>query len=251
VRIESEYFALSPKFGGDFKGEKTMLKALTLTGVLVLSACTQSQNADSTGKVAVDASLGKGPTSSPAAPSKKYDGPFGLQSGLTVEEVKRSVPDLTPDDNKPGWYSATNVPTPHPSFDSYRLAFSTKSGLCVLSGIGKNITSGSSGAEVQAAFEDLATALSERYGHGKKYDFYTGASSGNPQYWMMNLKEKDRVFAMLWGKDTGATLPATISGIGLDANALDMETGYISVRYEFSNVADCVAEEKARKNKAL
>lgn len=250
AKIESEYSALSSGFGCDFRG-RTMFKALTLTGALVLSACTQTQHADSTGKVAAFASLGKGPAISPVTSSKKYDGPFGLQAGLTVDEVKQSAPDLAPDDKQPGWYIATNVPTPYPSFDSYMLNFSTKSGLCVLSGIGKNITSGSSGAEIQAAFEDLATALSGRYGHGKKYDFYTGAGSGDSQYWMMNLKEKDRVFSMIWDKTTGATLPATISGTELDAHALDMETGYINVRYEFSNVEDCKTEENARKNRAL
>ena len=236
-------------------GETMMRRSLILAGVLALVACAHPQNPDSNANSTGNssASLGAGPPLRPPAPSpaRKYDGPFGLQAGLSIDEVKKSAPDLVETQEQPGWYSTTTVPTPHPSFESYGLQFSAKSGLCRLTGVGKNISTGSDGSEVRSQFDDLTSAITERYGHGKKYDFYTGGGSGEPQYWMMYLKDKDQVLGMAWEKDTGAKLPPTISSIVVRASALDMRTGIVYIMYNFSNIGDCTSEEKASKNKAL
>jgi hypothetical protein len=59
------------------------------------------------------------------------------------------------------------------------------------------------------------------------------------------------VLAVIWNKSTGATLPPTVSAISLEAGAISSDTGYINIRYEFSNFSDCESEDKAVRNKAL
>jgi len=42
-----------------------------------------------------------------------------------------------------------------------------------------------------------------------------------------------------------------VHSIGLSANAIDMRTAYLSLQYEFSNIDDCMEEQKARMNEGL
>jgi len=181
----------------------------------------------------------------------KYDGPFGLKAGLDMEAVKASGTRLDAVAEKPGWFEAESVPTPHPGFETYFLQFSSSSGLCSISAIGKDIQTGDSGFHVRSAFESLDHALTEKYGKAKLYDFNSGAGSGNPEYWMMYLLQKDQTLSSVWDKEFGSTLPSDISSIGLTAAASNIDTGYLTLKYEFANIGDCVKETKARENQAL
>lgn len=222
---------------------------LIATGLL--AACSNNSPTDSSAAKA-DA-LGSGvpaaaSASTPPPAPKSYDGPFGLKQGLTPDEV-RAVTALTSGDT-PGMYTAATVPSPHVAFESYVLGFSSKSGLCTITAIGKDITAGSYGTEVISAFDDLESALQKKYGPDKKYDF-AGGIMDDPQYWMMALSEKNRTLAAVWNKESKATLPPSLSSIGLEARGSDINTAYINLRYEFSNVADCESEAKQEQNKGL
>lgn len=132
----------------------------------------------------------------------KYDGPFGLKMGLSVETAKNLIPSLSESDSEPGVYNAVSVPVPHPDFESYSLFFSKKSGLCRVVGIGKDIPSGDVGFEVRSAFDALDEALTQKYGKGKKYDF-TSEHYESPEYWMLSLLKKNRILAKVWSKGEG------------------------------------------------
>jgi hypothetical protein len=229
-----------------------IFRLIALVCALTLGGCTQKANEAEPSK---SSALGGAPAitavAKAVAPPRKYDGPFGLQGGLGIADVRQSVPDLVVNEETPMWYSASSVPTPHPSFESYQLQFAEKSGLCALVGIGKDIPTGDSGAEVKLAFDSLTSALSERYGKGKRYDFFSGAGSGSAEYWMMYLNQKDQTLAMTWDKSTGANLPPSISNILVQAHATDTNTGFVNLRYEFANMSDCADQEKAEKDKAL
>lgn len=185
-----------------------------------------------------------------AKEQKVYEGPFGLTMGLSREAVGELV-EITPSETVPSIYHATTLPTPHPDFESYVLQFSETDGLCSVLAIGNDISTGDAGAEVKSAFDSLVEAVSGRYGKGKRYDFYSGAGSGAGEYWMMYLSSQDQTLAQIWNSDSGATLPTNISAIGLEAKALDMNVGYVNLKYEFSNFEKCVAETDAAKSKAL
>jgi hypothetical protein len=225
---------------------------LILIATALLAACSNNNTAASS-EPKKDA-LGPGApaaasaASSPEPAPKAYDGPFGLKQGLTLDQV-RAVTSLTAGDTL-GLYSAASVPAPHVAFESYVLGFSSKSGLCTITAIGKDITAGSYGTEVISAFDDLESALQKKYGPDKKYDFASGLMD-DPQYWMMALHDKNRTLAAIWNKESKATLPPSLSSIGMDARGSDINTAYINLRYEFSNVDDCVNEAKQEQNKGL
>lgn len=184
------------------------------------------------------------------APQRSYDGPFGLQMGLTREQVRELIPSLKDSEDSPTYAESSTVPKPHPDFESYGLQFSKKSGLCKIVAIGKDISSGSAGYELRAAFEEIDKALTARYGKGKLYDF-SSERYDSPEYWMMHLLQKNRTLAKIWSSEHGSSLSHSLGSVGLEANASDMSTGYLVVRYEFSNLPDCSAEAETEKHQAL
>jgi hypothetical protein len=219
---------------------------------LILALCCFGCARSSDAPPSESAALGSEPVAPTHVPTaKKYDGPFGLTAGLSIEEVRAAGTSLSPAEGEQGWFGADDVPTPHPDFETYFLHFSRKSGLCGISAIGKNIPTGDSGYEVRSAFEELAKAISAKYGKAKNYDFFSGAGSGDPQYWMMYLLQKDQTLAASWTKESGATLPESISAVFLKASATDTSTGFLSLKYEFSNQQDCADEGEAAKSEAL
>jgi hypothetical protein len=220
---------------------------MLIVASLVVVACSNN-SATSTSAPHKDALGPASPAVATAPAPKVYDGPFGLQQGLTPDEV-RAVAPLTPGD-APGMYSTPSVPAPHVAFESYVLGFSKKSGLCSISAIGKDITAGSYGTEVISAFEDLESALKKKYGADKKYDFASSVMD-EPQFWMMALSNKDRTLSAIWDKESKSNLPPSLSGIGLTAKSTDIRTAYLTLRYEFANVEDCMAEAKEEQNKGL
>lgn len=74
-----------------------------------------------------------------AAPgyAQPWEGPFGLEMGLSKEKVEEAVA-LTPLDptNLDSEYIAKTAPTPNALFDLYRYKITPKHGLCQVSGIG-------------------------------------------------------------------------------------------------------------------
>lgn len=144
---------------------QALITAFTLA---MLTAC-QKQSPD-TPNTDVPGERPNSSVEAPAAPRPTYDGPFGLRMGLSPEEAKVVMPSLEEAEQGSGIYRSDSVPTPHPDFKSYLLFFSSKSGLCKIVAIGKDIQSGYTGLELRTAFDDLDKALSEKYGKGKKYD---------------------------------------------------------------------------------
>lgn len=228
-----------------------MLKRNSLFVILSASfllACTKDPNTELTPTVAV------APSQSPPEPVKQVvlpqlDGPFGLKVGLTVDEVKKYIPQLK-ESEKPGLFTSNAVPVSHANFESYSFQFSEKSGLCSISGIGRDIESGDTGAEVRAAFSSLDEALTTKYGKGKKYDF-SNQRYDSPEFWMLHLLKKNRTLAKFWDREEKSDLPETIRSIALQANATEISKAYINIRYEFSNIGECTAEQKKRNNQGL
>ena len=179
-----------------------------------------------------------------------YEGPFGLKMGLSIEETKSLISGISKSEESEWIYHADTVPIPHSDFESYSLRFSQTNGLCKISAIGKDIKSGDSGSEIKSVFNSLDESLSKKYGKGKKYDF-TSSKYESPEYWMMYLLKKNRTLTKFWMKEYGSTLSNNLSAIQLNANAIDMSTGYLILNYEFENFSDCVDEAKSEKSKAL
>ena len=223
-------------------------KAMLAGCVVALAACSQS-NATSTESAADQAERSSVPD---VAKKKveKFDGPFGLKMGLNQSQAGELISNLKPKADYSKWSSAFTVPVPHAYFESYLLQFSDKSGLCAIVGIGKDIQSGSTGADIRSQFDSLDEALTSKYGTGKKYDF-SSERYDSPEFWMLHMLQKNRTLAKSWDKESKATLSNNISSVLMQAHARDINTGLVYVRYEFDNIGDCDTEEKAKKNEGL
>lgn len=183
-----------------------------------------------------------------SAPS--YDGPFGLKMGLSRDQLKSIIPSAQETQKERFIWTSNSVPIPHPNFDSYLFGFSEKSGLCSIVAIGKEIKSSNTGDDIKVKFSAIDEALSKKYGKGVGFDFVSNQHS-SPEFWMLELFQKNRTLAKSWHKDEGSKLPEELLGIEIQAHADNISSGYISIRYEFINITDCSNESELRNNKGL
>ena len=185
-----------------------------------------------------------------AVEQKKYDGPFGLQMGLSKHDLKSLIAGAKEIEADSSVWESTSVPTPHSDFESYFFRFSEKSGLCSIGAIGKDITTGGAGTELKSQFDTIDEALTNKYGKGKKFDYTTDRYS-SLEFWMLELLQKNRTLAKYWDREEKSNLPDWLTSISIEAKASDIHTGYISLRYEFSNIDQCISESKSNANKGL
>lgn len=173
--------------------------------------------------------------------------PFGLRMGMTRAELSR-ISELRPLEGTALGYMMPKVPKPHTSFESYLALVSPSVGLCKVVGVGNTIESSSFGTELVSEFKKLEGALEARYGAHKTFDHLrSGSIWDESNDWMMALHQKERVLSAYWDDEEGSSLPGDLQGVNLEAKALNSSKGYVSLTYEFSNMATCSSEsEKVR-----
>ncbi|QEI06859.1 hypothetical protein FXN63_14205 [Pigmentiphaga aceris] len=171
-------------------------------------------------------------------PAAAWDGPFGLEMGLSLDQIKRVAPVTY---SKPT-YVTSKVPVPNAAFDDYRLLLTPQTGLCSITAWTPEIEGHAYGDAVMAKFAQLSSMLSAKYGKpSSQFDFLRqGAIWKEPRDWMMSLEQKERTLATFWGGD-GAPLPNGISNIAIKAVPMSSRAAMISLRYEFKNFEECRA----------
>jgi hypothetical protein len=185
------------------------------------------------------------------AQAASAEGPFGLEMGTPLSLVKVKTK-LVPAGERVGQYTTSIVPKPHPAFELYGLVIGTKTGLCKVSANGKDIRTNRFGEGLVRATNDLAEALTSKYGTPNRLDFLNdGSIWDDPEDWMTGLQKDERVLWLLWSDDSGAHLPDGIDSVSLRAHALSTEVGYVRLTYEFTNFDECKAEIEAAQNSAL
>jgi hypothetical protein len=94
----------------------------------------------------------------------------------------------------------------------------------------------------------MEASLRETYGTGRRTDYLKeGSTLSGPRQWMAALQRKERVLSAFWFAGLGtSTLPPELNGIELQANATTATSGYLSVNYEFRNLAACQREAQRR-----
>lgn len=162
-----------------------------LLSCLALTGCSKENPAEPTSKSENAASKQEAP---PVKAVKKgpWNGPFGVQMGLSVADLEASGLKLTK--MQPGIYSSETAPSPHQAFEGYNFVISSTSGLCKVNAVGKDIATNSFGESIRSTFSDLKNALTEKYGKpSNDYDFLRkGSIWRDSRDWMMALKLKDR-----------------------------------------------------------
>lgn len=175
-------------------------------------------------------------------------GPLGLDMGMSYEDLLKSV---KLKQVKPFLYSTASLPKGHSDFNDYRLLITPKHGLCKVIAWSKPIPTNVYGDGLRDKFEKLESAVSQKYGSGKKYDFLRSGSIWNESRdWMMGLQKDERTLTAYWTNDM-SELPDNINAIALTAHALHTEVGLIELGYEFKNSSECIDWMKSQENSSL
>lgn len=170
-----------------------------------------------------------------------YAGPFGLEPGMTLEQIGGDPEHLEGD-----LYLLKDVPKPHSAFEGYVLRISPDDGLYWIKAIGETIEDNGYGILLQSHFNQLESKLESQYGSLTRYDFLMpGSIWEEAEYWMMSLNRNERVLAARWDAESGANLPEDLDHIFLGAAATSSRNGYVFIEYYLSNYERVNQEKEA------
>jgi hypothetical protein len=144
------------------------------------------------------------------------------------------------------------APDPHPDFEDYLLVISPKQGLLKIIASGKKVRTTRYGDDLHDLFLETTAALVNIYGPvTNTFDFLASDSTWDePQDWMMGLVKGERRLISFWVFKT-TPRPKHICGITLEAHALSMEKGFLTLRYEFEGSLEYDAAKKAKTGRVL
>lgn len=193
------------------------------------------------------------PVSAPAtakpAPSSASANPFGFEFGMTKQQaIAKLGKDAMAKDSGVNVIFKT-APNPHPDFEIYIAAFSPEKGLLKITAVSKDIQTSDDGSELRQKFNTFLSALREKYGKTvKDFDFCKGNDvECRSEYFMMELKEKNRYLNSYWTNANNA-LPPHLQTIAIEAIASGINKGYIQIGYEFEGWDAFVDELDKKRN---
>jgi hypothetical protein len=171
------------------------------------------------------------PSSNAAQVSRAKATPFGFEAGMTKEQVIAKLGKDALVQDQGVLVAFNSAPDPHPDFVLYQCGFSPEQGLIKVIGISKKIETSEYGNELQAQFHTFRDALAEKYGKpGTDVDACKGNRVDcNDKFFMSSLKSEIRALDSFWKTN----LPANLESISLESDAIDSNSGYIAVSYEF------------------
>ena len=187
-------------------------------------------------------------TARPASSSAPVN-PFGFEFGMSKQQaIAKLGKDAVAKDSGVN-VIFKNAPNPHPDFEMYIAAFSPEKGLLKITAISKDIQTSDDGSELREKFNTFLAALREKYGKTlKDFDFCKGNDvECRSEYFMMELKEKNRYLNSYWTNANNA-LPPHLQTIAIEAIASGINKGYIQVAYEFEGWDAFVDELDKKRN---
>lgn len=170
-------------------------------------------------------------------PTAAHSQAFGVKMGMPVSAYA-GRPSITGTKNV---YDIT-VPQPNSEFEFYTAWATPQTGVCKVTGFGKDHVNDPYGASTKLAFSKLKSALQQRYGSSSDYDLLNPSSIWKEQNeWNWSIYKKDRNLASFWNVESEASLPSEISRVSLMALAIKPSAAFLKVSYEFSNFDKCNA----------
>lgn len=141
-------------------------------------------------------------------------GPFGLEQGLTLEELN-----VTPSPFAAGKYVLIDVPKPNPAFDQYIVQIGPQTGLCWIKAISTDIVTNPYGYQLKTSFDKMEGIIERIYGDHQTIDRLVHGSRWNsPSDWMEGLLHEERMLAAFWDRGNGSDLPSDLASIDLVAS---------------------------------
>lgn len=168
-----------------------------------------------------------------------FAGPFGLDMGMTLEEVAEACGGIEPEYISDDRYYIQPVKS-HPLFEGYVVWISEAEGLYYIKGISREIQANDYGTEVKQEFARLLSPLERKYGKFAKTDKISKDSLyQEDKYWMSSLARGSRTFEAHWsdGEDASEKFGGlTTISIGIRTQATYITNkAYIWIEYGFVN----------------
>jgi len=175
-----------------------------------------------------------------------FAAPFGIEMGMTLEQLKQMGVNPVLLNDGSGRYYITPIKL-HPDFDRYIVDISPTYGVYRLLAVSKHIPTSSFGTELKNKFYEIQKGLSSVYGKSKTFDFLkVGSIWDQDRDWMMALKNEERILSAFWDRESNSNLPDDLSGVMLSARANSISEGYLRLQYESINVDKADAELDAQ-----
>ena len=164
-----------------------------------------------------------------------FSGPFGLEQGMTLEEITNACGGKNPVDLGGGRYLVQPAKT-HPSFAEYVAYVSETEGLYALTASTKEILSDEEGKTLQKRFHSLVSSISKTYGDCRLIDEIDEGSKLTEQiYWIHTLRTGERKLEAWWLGEDGALLSDDVQNIYLAVKSTSYLKARIALRYRFAN----------------
>ena len=175
------------------------------------------------------------------AASPALAAPFGIAMGTPQSQLNilRNVDETTAVKTY-----EISVPQPNSEISFYDVDLTAKTGVCRLIAFGTSHPGDDTGALVRSVYSSFKTALDGKYGKDEEFDYLNdGSKLTGPSQFAQGLNDNERSLVTYWDSSTKAGLPSDIQAISLEAEAVDGDSTYIVVTYEFSNYNDCAAQK--------
>jgi len=177
--------------------------------------------------------------------SAVFAGPFGIEMGMTLEQLKLIGVNPVPIRDANGRYRITPKKQ-HSDFNFYAVDISPNYGVYVILAISKDIPISSSGIELRNKCYEIQKSLSNIYGSNQTFDSFQSSSIlDKDSDW--TIKNEVIIFDSFWMRKYNSNLPNDLSSIWLEA-IIDSTSGYLRLQYESINADKAYAEQEAQNN---
>ena len=166
------------------------------------------------------------------------DGPFGVGMGASISrfQVLDSYDNGTQKVQIRDYYNAL--------MDFYEIQHTADDALCMIIGVGRDVTTGGEGQELRSDMQRLKQALARTYGQPDNV-YLEGPDNSAPADWLSEIRDETRTHRFCWLGDDGEDYPNDVESICLTAKSVSNGIGYSIIRYEFDNYDVCTAEREA------
>lgn len=172
--------------------------------------------------------------------SSAFAGPFGLEMGMSLDEVTKVCGGARPERLENDDRYLISPTKSHPDFKYYLVFVDDNKGLYAIRAISTEIKTTQYGTELKSFFYEMTERLSKTYGKSNvKDEIKSDALFKADEWWMMSLGDGSRILGSLWSGGTG-TVPKDLDYVYLYASArkYSINEGYLILEYMFNNRED-------------
>lgn len=177
-----------------------------------------------------------------------YAGPFGLEKGMTFEEVTEACGGKKPYriENDDRYYIYPEKS--HSRFVKYIAWISEDYGLYAVRGISDDIVTNKYGEELKSAFYAFVPRITKVYGEAEEvFDDLTEHDTyyiwRDNQYWLNAFKDGGRDLYARWMSEDGSPLKDDVYRILLWTSSSGYNNTVLLIDYEFTNIMEVKNQE--------